>query len=486
MFFPPLQLLHTTTHSNNPCLCGDVPGLFYYALWLNAANTWLGGDCADAPPECSPQLPADWYRDNAALLELKALLAFSYYNHTAGGATDFKNATATNGTYVDPNVNGTNTTSGGNTTSSGNTTSNSTTNYNPYGGPLPPGSLASTPRDPAPLASWTPHRPACTSSSTAGSCVPCGWSDLRCGVVRPSEGALLCNYRFVSCRDRRVVGLHLSAQHAGLAFARLPDALGNLTALEVLDFGGNPHDGDEGDGGYAGGGNKTASPAAVLGGPLPESLGALVNLTAFGVAGAVEGPIPAAFSNWTKLASFRLARANVTGGLPAGLFTASAATLRAFTITDTPGVTGAVPDAIFSATGLQEVYLQGTALTGPAWFLDARASGLASLRALGFGRSSFALPPWPALKAALRNTSWGPQLTELSAPGCGLSGPVGPLAHYLPALAALDLAGNALTGAVPGADLAPGRLWFLRLAGNKLRGERGARGWGLGRVRSCD
>ena len=60
------------------------------------------------------------------------------------------------------------------------------------------------------LESWTPYRPACTSTNATGNCTACTWADSRCGVARASDGALLCNWRFVSCRSRRVVGLHFS------------------------------------------------------------------------------------------------------------------------------------------------------------------------------------------------------------------------------------------------------------------------------------
>jgi hypothetical protein len=109
--------------------------------WSYAGGTSLGIDCLDAPLQCSPLLPDDWYTDNGPLLDLKARLV--------------------------------------------------------------------APTDPYALYSWTHYRPACTSNYTTGTCVMCDWSDHRCGVVRASDSALLCNYRFVTCRDRRVVGIHM-------------------------------------------------------------------------------------------------------------------------------------------------------------------------------------------------------------------------------------------------------------------------------------
>lgn len=60
------------------------------------------------------------------------------------------------------------------------------------------------------LATWNVWRPACTSVNSTGTCAPCTWRDPVCGVVRAGDGVRLCNARFVSCRERRVVGIHLS------------------------------------------------------------------------------------------------------------------------------------------------------------------------------------------------------------------------------------------------------------------------------------
>jgi hypothetical protein len=80
--------------------------------------------------------------------------------------------------------------------------------------------LAGPNADPNALYTWTQYRPACTSNYTTGTCAMCNWSDARCGVVRASDGALLCNYRFVTCRDRRVVGIHLGQKVRGWSGAR--------------------------------------------------------------------------------------------------------------------------------------------------------------------------------------------------------------------------------------------------------------------------
>lgn len=156
----------------------------------------------------------------------------------------------------------------------------------------------------------------------------------------------------------------------GLAFTHIPAVLANLTRLEVLDFGGEPY----------------SEFPVIQGGTLPPELSALTNLTSFGVTGPVTGQLPVAYSNWTRLAAFGVVGTALTGTLPPSLLTAWTA-LTQLTV-DGAAIGGAVPDALFSRTLLQSVMLQRTPITGPAWFLDARAAALTQLRGLGFGGMS--------------------------------------------------------------------------------------------------
>jgi hypothetical protein len=59
---------------------------------------------------------------------------------------------------------------------------------------------------------WRGSVPPCTNSSISGSCVECDESvpgDM-CGQVRPGDGEQLCNWRFITCRDRRIVSVNLA------------------------------------------------------------------------------------------------------------------------------------------------------------------------------------------------------------------------------------------------------------------------------------
>lgn len=62
------------------------------------------------------------------------------------------------------------------------------------------------------LETWCSSVPPCTNSSTNASCAVCDDSmpaDV-CGRIRPDDGAQLCNWRYITCRDRRVVSIELT------------------------------------------------------------------------------------------------------------------------------------------------------------------------------------------------------------------------------------------------------------------------------------
>lgn len=152
------------------------------------------------------------------------------------------------------------------------------------------------------LDTWRASVPPCTNSSTATSCAVCEDSlpPEMCGGLRPSDGTQLCNWRYVACRDRRVVAINMAnkVQKRGclklcfggitatnvattpdtrtyntccdapstplpstqdMMFSSLPPGLSNGTMLEVLDMWGN----------------------AVLGGQLPPEYSAWTNMGVF-------------------------------------------------------------------------------------------------------------------------------------------------------------------------------------------------------------
>ena len=304
----------------------------------------------------------------------------------------------------------------------------------------------------------------------------------------------------------------------GLPLPYIPALLANLTALEILDLDGFSH----------------ADQLTVLGGVLPLELANLTNMTSFGVTGPLVGTIPTQYKQWTKLTSFRVSKTVLTGTIPAILFS-SWPLLQSFSISGA-AIIGTIPEAVFNNTALQELVVQHTpvALSSglPPWFMDPRATGLTQMRAIGFGEFSagivpngilgmawwrvcngamncvlgmpriiqapllltctdacanqrrthapphwlaggtaMTLPSWPVIKNALKANAWA--LSSLSAPACGFTGPIGPMAFYFPQIKDLDLSDNQLTGAVL-SDLGLGaaKLSHLLLGRNKLRGAR--------------
>jgi hypothetical protein len=143
--------------------------------------------------------------------------------------------------------------------------------------------------------------------------------------------------------------------------------LGSLVSLEVADFDGDPH----------------SDQPVIQGGTLPPELGNLTNLTTLGVTGPVTGIIPISYTAWTKLKAFRVAGTSLTGTIPPQLLAAWPG-LRALSI-DGALLSGPVPGSLFNCTLLEEVVVQRTPVSGPAWFLDVRASGLTHVSILGFG-----------------------------------------------------------------------------------------------------
>jgi hypothetical protein len=132
---------------HNPCLCGSLPS------WLSgtvmSTNTSLGSSCGGALPDCNQpaSFGTEWYSDVPGLLLLKG---------AAVGASVF--------------------------------------------------------------ASWDDTvSPPCASNDAGangtGTCIHCDWafSDSLCGTTRPSDGAVLCPWRFVACRNRRVVSIAIDA-----------------------------------------------------------------------------------------------------------------------------------------------------------------------------------------------------------------------------------------------------------------------------------
>lgn len=155
----------------------------------------------------------------------------------------------------------------------------------------------------------------------------------------------------------------------GLAFSAIPPTLANLTALEVLDLGGDSR---------SGGGDAPI----IQGGLLPPQLANLTNLTTFGVTGGVNGSLPLDYARWSRLTSFRLANTQLTGSVPVQLFLGWPRLVN-FSISGAR-LTGNV-DGALNCASLQEFSVEHTPVSGSPWFLQNTASSLTNMSRLGFG-----------------------------------------------------------------------------------------------------
>ena len=170
----------------------------------------------------------------------------------------------------------------------------------------------------------------------------------------------------------------------------IPDALGDLTSLEELDFGVNG-----------------------LTGPIPDALGGLTNLRGLSLqVNGLTGPIPDALGNLTNLEKLDFGFNGLTGPIPDAL--GDLTNLHELSL-QSNGLTGPIPDALGNLTNLGWLSLSGNALTGP-------------------------------IPDALGNLTI---LLDLHLGGNGLTGPVPDFLGRLPNLRGLDLRWNDLTGPVP-------------------------------------
>ena len=86
------------------------------------------------------------------------------------------------------------------------------------------------------LVTWDYLNPPCSGDVNIPDCDMCTDSDTACGVQNYWTGAMLCNWRYVSCRKQRVVALSLP--NKGMTIAYLSPSLANKTLIEYLDLSG--------------------------------------------------------------------------------------------------------------------------------------------------------------------------------------------------------------------------------------------------------
>ena len=238
----------------------------------------------------------------------------------------------------------------------------------------------------------------------------------------PSELGRLVNLEWLGLWDNELTG-------------PVPAWLGNLTGLRELHLGDN-----------------------ALTGPIPSELGRLVNLEELGLwDNELTGPVPAWLGNLTGLRSLNLGDNALTGPIPSEL--GRLVNLEWLGLWDNE-LTGPVPAWLGNLPGLRELHLGGNALTGP---IPSELGRLVNLEELGL-RDNELTGPVPAWLGNLTG------LRELNLGDNALTGPIPSELERLVNLERLNLDSNGLTGPIPGALGNLANLESLVLSWNPLSG----------------
>ncbi|RLM79823.1 hypothetical protein C2845_PM12G10210 [Panicum miliaceum] len=209
--------------------------------------------------------------------------------------------------------------------------------------------------------------------------------------------------------------------------------------------------------GYAG-----ALPAAVL-----SSLPFLASLSLAG--NRFHGALPAGVPLPPGLRVLDLSGNAFSGAILASLFTASSGLQELYLSGN--AFSGGIPPQLALLGALARLELQHNGLTGP---LPRQLGAMRSLYHLDVSGNALTGPPLGAAPGLLP-----PSLLSFAARNNSFSGPLRAAAlAALPALRVLDLTGNAVSGAVPGAALAHPALQQLRLGSNRLEAVEEAPGGG--------
>ena len=289
---------------------------------------------------------------------------------------------------------------------------------------------------------------------------------------------------------------------------RIPNAVGDLAFLRVLDLGGRWDSGEWHENALTGPippalGNLVRLYTLNLGaneltGPTPRALGNLVNLTwLYLYDNALTGPVPAWLENLVNLSGLYLSGNALTGPVPAWL--GNLVNLSNLSLGSNE-LSGPIPAQLGNLVNLSDLNLGWNELTGP---IPAELGRLESLRWLNLDGNALAgpVPAWLGNLVNLRSlrldanelTGSVPaglarleSLRSLSLHGNGLSGTIPSELGDLANLESLSLGDNRLTGTIPSAlgDLA--NLLSLSLWENPLTGPLPQRLTGLSRLTRLD
>ena len=247
----------------------------------------------------------------------------------------------------------------------------------------------------------------------------------------------------------------------------IPSKLGDLTAIEQLDLGGNYLDG-----------NIPPDLSSLtelralrldnntLQSGVPRELGRLANLHTLDLShNRLTGSVPPELGQLSNLRALNLERASLTGTIPAELGQLS--NLRTLNLAEN-ALTGAIPPELGQLSNLRTLNLAENALTGA---IPPELGQLSNLRTLNLAENALtgAIPPELGRLVNLHTLNLGGR-QMLNQPRSGLSDTIPPELGQLSNLRTLNLAYNKLTSAVPSELGRLVKLHTLDLRGNALTG----------------
>ncbi|XP_024160902.1 LRR receptor-like serine/threonine-protein kinase GSO1 isoform X2 [Rosa chinensis] len=231
-----------------------------------------------------------------------------------------------------------------------------------------------------------------------------------------------------------------SLQYLGMSSCNIggniPNGIGNLSNLTVLDLGYNQ-----------------------LGGSIPTTMGRLQNLQGLYLTdNKLQGFIPDELCQLNNLVDLVLGGNQLSGSVPSCLGNLTA--LRTLSL-GSNSLTSTVPSAVWGLTYVLHINLSSNSLLGP---ISADVGNLRVVTNIDLSRNNFS-GTIPSNIGSLEN------LVNLSLANNNLEGPIPSSFGNLGSLELLDLSRNNLSGIIPDSLQALLHLRYLNLSFNKLHGE---------------
>ncbi|KAH1218297.1 putative LRR receptor-like serine/threonine-protein kinase [Glycine max] len=239
----------------------------------------------------------------------------------------------------------------------------------------------------------------------------------------------------------------------------IPDELGNLNRLEILDLTRNNFNGSIP---KSLGRLSSVVTLSLLGnrltGSIPSEIGDMASLQELNLEdNQLEGPLPPSLGKMSSLLRLLLSTNNFTGTIPETY--GNLKNLTMFRI-DGSSLSGKIPTFIGNWTKLDRLDLQGTSMEGPIPSVISDLTNLTELRISDLKGPAMTFPNLKNLKL----------LQRLELRNCLITGPIPRYIGEIESLKTIDLSSNMLTGTIPDTFQDLGKLNYLFLTNNSLSG----------------